>query len=780
MKKVFILLILILIGSMILYSQVPQAMTYKAIAKDDWGVALPNKAITLRFTIIQGSEIGPEVYRETQYTVTNKFGLMDVQIGKGIADIGYFPAIDWSLGIYYIKIEMDPKGGSDFRLEDPAHQLLSVPYALYAGSSADVFSGNYNDLYNRPTRLSEFSNDMGFIAYESDPVFTAHPANGITSGNITNWNTAFGWGNHAGLYRPVDYVPAWSEITSKPTTLTGYGITDAMNTSHAANGITESNIINWNTAYSWGTHAGLYKPISYVPAWGDVTDNPFSITSSAADQLLKYNTVTSKWENWTPTFLVTEVDGSVTNEIQDLNLTEDKLIITNNPAALEIDLTQYKADGSETKIVSGINVTVTGSGTTASPYSINSTSAGVTGNNPGDMQYWDGKEWVLVPVGSNGQVLTLVNGVPTWESASLPIQLPVLITTPVSNIRPISANSGGIIVIDGGSPVAARGVCWNTSENPTIANSNTIDGYGIGVFTSSITGLTLGNTYYVRAYATNSAGTTYGNEISFTANPGLATLSTTAITSIAATKAYSGGNVSDDGGASVTERGVCWSTSENPTISDNKTIDGSGAGSFSSSLTKLAANTTYYVLAYATNAAGTAYGNELSFTTPTLSIGDNYQGGKVAYILQPGDLGYIAGETHGLIAAPSEVEGGESWNGGNNSVETGPTSTALGTGNENTNTIVTSLGVGSYAAYSCYILVSGGYSDWYLPSQDELYKIYLNQAAIGGFDQSGSGVYWSSSESNVSSAARTQSFFDGTQSDDLKGSNHKVRAVRSF
>lgn len=138
MKKWLALAFLILSGSLFIYSQVPQAMTYKAIAKGDWGIALPNKAITLRFTIIQGSEYGTEVYRETHKTTTSKFGLMDVKIGLGAADIGNFSSIDWSTGVYYIRIEMDPKGGNDFRLEDPPHQLLSVPYVLYAGAAANA------------------------------------------------------------------------------------------------------------------------------------------------------------------------------------------------------------------------------------------------------------------------------------------------------------------------------------------------------------------------------------------------------------------------------------------------------------------------------------------------------------------------------------------------------------------------------------------------------------------------------------------------------------------
>jgi uncharacterized protein (TIGR02145 family) len=119
-------------------------------------------------------------------------------------------------------------------------------------------------------------------------------------------------------------------------------------------------------------------------------------------------------------------------------------------------------------------------------------------------------------------------------------------------------------------------------------------------------------TYYVRAYATNSVGTAYGNEISFTTNPKITTNPASIITQTTAT---SGGNITDDGGAAITSRGVCWASFTNPTIADNHTIDGTGTGDFSSNLTGLTINTRYYIRAYYTNSGGTTYGNEIFFAT---------------------------------------------------------------------------------------------------------------------------------------------------------------------
>jgi uncharacterized protein (TIGR02145 family) len=196
------------------------------------------------------------------------------------------------------------------------------------------------------------------------------------------------------------------------------------------------------------------------------------------------------------------------------------------------------------------------------------------------------------------------------------LSLPTLITSSVTNISYTNATSGGNVTNAGGSTVTAKGVCWSTLPNPTTSDPHTNDGSGIGSFVSDITGLTQNTTYYVRAYATNSVGTAYGNQVSFTTlQITLPTVTTSPVTNITATTATSGGNVIEDGGGTVTARGVCWSTSQNPTISGNHTTNGNGLGTFTSQITGLNPNTTYFVRAYATNSEGTSYGSQVSFTT---------------------------------------------------------------------------------------------------------------------------------------------------------------------
>jgi len=196
------------------------------------------------------------------------------------------------------------------------------------------------------------------------------------------------------------------------------------------------------------------------------------------------------------------------------------------------------------------------------------------------------------------------------------IVVPTLTTTAVTAITATTASSGGNISASGGANVTAKGVCWSLTPNPTISNALTSDGTGIGVFTSSITGLTAGATYHLRAYAINSAGPAYGNDVTFTTTaPVAATVTTTAVTAITTTTAATGGNVTADGFSAVTAKGVCWSTSANPTILGSKTTDGTGTGSFVSNLTGLTAGTIYHVRAYATNGVTTSYGADVQFTT---------------------------------------------------------------------------------------------------------------------------------------------------------------------
>ena len=215
---------------------------------------------------------------------------------------------------------------------------------------------------------------------------------------------------------------------------------------------------------------------------------------------------------------------------------------------------------------------------------------------------------------ATNSVGTAYVGQATFKTLAL---APTLVTSVITTITASSASGGGNITSDGGGVVTARGVCWSTTTNPTIADSKTSNDSGVGSFISLMTGLTSGTTYYVRAYAINSQGTSYGNQESFTTTLVVtqATVTTTAAANISTSGATLGGNVTADGNASVTERGVVYATAQNPTTANSKVAIGTGTGSFISNVTGMTSGTTYYVRAYAINSQGTSYGNQESFTT---------------------------------------------------------------------------------------------------------------------------------------------------------------------
>lgn len=392
-----------------------------------------------------------------------------------------------------------------------------------------------------------------------------------------------------------------------------------------------------------------------------------------------------------------------------------------------------------------------------------------------------------------------INSVGTAKGADLTfttvaVQKPTVSTAPVTNITTTSATSGGNVTNDGGGSVTAKGICFGTMTDPSLSNGaqQVLGGTGTGAFISTMS-VSAGQTYHVRAFATNSAGTSYGADIAFsTTSIQPPTLSTNGASNITASSAISGGNITSLGNGTLNQAGVCWNTTGNPTISDPKTTDGS-FGNFSSTMAGLTQNQRYYVRAYATNQAGTSYGNQIEFTTKSnLTIGQNYGGGKLAYEFLPGEAGFVYGQNHGLIVSSTDIgsgpaatiTGGFSCLGFLANPSGFPVNNIFedGTGYANTQAWIafddnTDCIASVPPARLCWDYTGGGQSDWYLPCFAEWVKLCQNNSA-GGLGLSGE--YWTSSSSQGNGSGVITGYGACQAYANPYSQIKNVRAVRKF
>lgn len=181
------------------FAQTPEGINYQAVVRDALGATITNSPVGLKLSLLQTSSTGPAVYEESFSTFSNDFGLVNVVFGGGTVISGSFSAVDWSLGPYYIQVAADPAGGTNYSVLG-TQQLMSVPYALYAKSTGNTFSGDYNDLINQPaipTMTSELVNDSGFITNPNDA--DADPTNELQSLSVTGSTLTISGGNTVDL-----------------------------------------------------------------------------------------------------------------------------------------------------------------------------------------------------------------------------------------------------------------------------------------------------------------------------------------------------------------------------------------------------------------------------------------------------------------------------------------------------------------------------------------------------------------------------------------------------
>lgn len=377
--------------------------------------------------------------------------------------------------------------------------------------------------------------------------------------------------------------------------------------------------------------------------------------------------------------------------------------------------------------------------------------------------------------------------------------LPQVTTDEVSHISATTATCGGEVAANSGYAITARGICWSDkTATPTINNDHTEEVATTGHFTSMMIGLERSTTYYVRAYAVNEKGTNYGETKTFTTLSGLPTVTTAQVTDIKATTAICGGNVTSNGGYTITARGICWSSiSSTPTIDDSHTNEVADNGAFSSLMTGLEPNITYYVRAYAINEVGICYGNKELFLTenglPKVStisprLVDDYVSTGCNVTDAGGASIITCGICYGESPTPDLSSNFNHTNDGNGvGIYSSSFLLPIGSGLRYirayaTNDYGTSYGqqvtiiqpydelptfryeghlykvaptscspcTWSYANQYCANLTIGGFTDWRLPSGDELDYMYEARQIIGGFyncsiPQNQDYFFWSSS-----------------------------------
>ncbi len=209
----------ILITSSI-YAQAPQKMSYQAVVRNATDVLVSNTTVGIQISILQTSAAGTAVFIERHTPTTNANGLATLEIGAGTVVSGDFSTIDWAAGPYFIKTETDPNGGTAYSISGTA-QLLSVPYALYAESTAgSSFSGDYNDLTNTPSNVSTFTNDAGYITSPNDA--DSDPTNEIQSLSLAGQDLTISGGNTVTLPTGGSFSGDYNDLTNTPTNVSTF------------------------------------------------------------------------------------------------------------------------------------------------------------------------------------------------------------------------------------------------------------------------------------------------------------------------------------------------------------------------------------------------------------------------------------------------------------------------------------------------------------------------------------------------------------------------------
>lgn len=751
------LLLFTLLFSALTAQNVPQSVNYQSVIRSSNGGVIPNQPIEIKLSILQGSTLGTYIYQEVHSTTTNNIGLVNVKLGEGLSSLSSFDLIDWSQEPFFLKVEIDTSMSGSF-ISLGESEISSVPFSLYAMRSAftdslsplavsklpqvslsgdtliigslDTIPLNLSSYNLTETEVDSMVSNNGYILIEQDSSIINELQNMSLNNNILSLSLT---GDS------IDLLPFLDNTT----------LTEAQVDSFVSNNGFLSQEIDGSITNELQdliiSNDSLYLTILSQPNVVDLSvyyDNT-NLSESQVDTYVSNNG-----------YLTSEVDGSVTNEIQDLQLTNNTLSVTNNSSATSIDLSVYLDDTvlDETQV----DTYVSNNGYLTSE---------IDGSVTNEIQ--DIEDVLSQDNDANNYSIFNVKR-QSFGQQSLDTSAIVDISSTTQGLLPprmTQAQRDAIYL------PAAGLIIWCT-DCATNGLFSAYDGNG-----------------WTELQLTNSSGT-------------VPTVSTNPILSFGYNSATVGGSVISNGGSSVLAKGLCYSTNPNPNITDFVTPTDTGNGTMSYFLNYLDTNTTYYVRAYAQNQNGIGYGSQQSFTTKTtVEVGDTFGGGIVAYILDGNDVGYVSGEQHGIIISPYDLSNVSSVYGYCNTSYTGyPNYNSNHLAVDSTKTTPAMLGgrVNAYAvlndcnySYNVIKLVDNysvnGFSDWVIPTYfDFLYGIIPNRNLINqslGTSHQLSSTYWTSTIEGNTAKARVIGFSSSggtTTSMSALSSGAKVRAVRYF
>ena len=569
------------------FAQVPQKFSYQAVVRNANNQLMANAGVGVRVSVVQGSIFGPSVFVETHNVTTNANGLLTLEVGDGTALQGSMSDINWGNGPYFLKTEMDPNGGTNYSITS-TQQLLSVPYALYAAEA-----GNVPD-FSVTTDIVEGVGTYVTITDASGPHTFLVPA---SSSGGTFVQQQADWAETDTTV--VSYIRNKPNLASVATSGDYH---DLMNTPTTPNLDSLLNAFNQSLASLTQRVDSIQGGVPITPdTTAPVNFHCESSTLTDVDGNI-YNTVLIGNQCWMRENLrcTHYADGS---PIQLGGITSNTVAYRYYPNHSSSNVTTYGYLYNWSALTHEIPVSSTNT-------------VGIRGVCPAGWRIPTETEWTQLVSYMGGQSEYILSGNSSYIAKALCStsywNTNGYNNSPGNNLS--SNNASGFSAVPAGryngnyEDFGNYAYFWTATENSSLSAKCFV------IYSSSA------STSF--SYYEKSSGMSVRCVLGDTMTLTIPSVTTDAASNIRISAATSGGNVNATGGAGVTAKGVCWSTSPNPTIDDFLTVDGSETGTFSSELAGLTQGTTYYLRAYATNIVGTAYGEEVSFTTLSVPIGD--------------------------------------------------------------------------------------------------------------------------------------------------------------